>query len=76
MFLNAVKPKHAIISTAYFSPYKHPHKNVLKRLEKYSDEVLSTAISGSIKFIYSKDGILKREYRALHPRFWYSDDFN
>ena len=72
VFLNAVKPKHAIISTAYFSPYKHPHKNVLKRLEKYSDEVLSTAISGSIKFIYSKDGILKREYRALHPRFWYS----
>ena len=75
-FLNAVMPKHAIISTAYFSPYGHPHKNVLQRLKKYSGEVLSTADSGSIKFIYSKDGILKREFRALYPRFWYSEPFD
>ena len=73
VFLNAVNPKHAIISAAYFSPYGHPHKNVQQRLKKYSDEVLSTARSGSIQFVYSKDGILKREFRALYPRFWYSE---
>ena len=73
VFLNAVMPKHTIISAAYFNPYGHPHKNVLHRLKKYSGEVFTTARSGSVQFVYSKDGILKREFRALYPHFWYSE---
>ncbi len=72
-FLNQVQPAISIISAAYFSPYGHPHKDVMKRLRKSSRKVLSTARSGSIKIDFLKDGIQTREYRALHPRFWYSE---
>lgn len=76
LFLKHVEPKHVIISAAYFNPYGHPHPGVLKRIKKYSNKIMTTADSGSIKIIYLKDGIQTQEYRALHPRFWYSDSLN
>ena len=76
LFLKYVEPEYVIISAAYFSRYGHPHLEVLKRLKKYSDKIMTTADSGSIKIIYLKDGIQTQEYRALHPRFWYSDSLN
>ena len=54
VFLNAVNPKHAVISAAYFSPYGHPHRNVQQRLEKYSNEVLSTAVQALFNLFIQK----------------------
>ncbi len=76
VFLNKVDPKLVIISAAYFSPYGHPHQDVLTRLQQQVEKVLMTGRSGSIKINFLKDGIQRREFRALHPRFWYSEFLN
>lgn len=73
VFLNAVRPNYAIISAGFFSPYGHPHPTAVETLNKYSQNVLSTGLSGTIKINYLKDAIQAREYRALHRRFWYSE---
>lgn len=71
-FINRVRPRVSIVSSSYFSPHGHPHKSVITRFEKYQSTVLSTALSGSIKVQFLKDGFKTREYRAKHPHFWYS----
>ena len=71
-FINQVKPDIAIVSAAYFNSHGHPHPSVIDRVSQYGSQVLSTAESGSIQIRSVKNGLEQREYRAMHPRFWYS----
>ncbi len=53
-FVNLVKPKLAIISAGVANKFKHPHKDVLERFERYNAKILRTDISGAI--ILQSDG--------------------
>ncbi len=48
-FLDAVKPRWAVISYGENNSYGHPHKEVLDRLEEQQAEVLKTGESGAIR---------------------------
>lgn len=48
-FLNAIKPRWAVISYGEGNSYGHPHEEVLERLENQKTEVLKTGVSGAVK---------------------------
>ncbi len=47
-FLDATQPQFAIISAGYGNLFRHPHPDVLDRLEQHHSQVLRTDISGLI----------------------------
>lgn len=51
LLLSRIKPEYSIISAGEDNKYGHPHKETVERLEKYSEEILSTIDRGSITFI-------------------------
>ena len=53
-FLNQTKPEIAIISCGEGNDYGHPHKEILKRLEKINCEVYRTDLLGTI--LLTSDG--------------------
>lgn len=48
LYLKTVSPKYALISCGIDNSYGHPNKNVIRRLEKYSEHILRTDESGTI----------------------------
>lgn len=53
-FLDAVTPEICVISCGEDNSYGHPHKEITKRLPKYTDEIYRTDVCGSI--VISSDG--------------------
>ena len=53
-FLDAVTPEICVISCGEDNSYGHPHKEVTKRIAKYTDETYRTDICGSI--VITSDG--------------------
>ena len=47
-FLEQVKPDVSVISCGKKNRYGHPHKETLKRLEKYGSRLYGTASSGAV----------------------------
>lgn len=60
-FLNAVKPKYAVIEVGEDNCYKHPSETTLKSLGEIGADVLRTDLNGNIKFTAEKSGISKVE---------------
>lgn len=54
-FLHYLNPKIAIISVGRNNPYKHPHQEVLKRLEEKNIKIGRTDNLGAITYTFSKD---------------------
>lgn len=52
-FLNTVAPKDAIISTAMGNEYKHPHQEVLDRLEKRDINIYRTDLNSSVGVFFN-----------------------
>lgn len=50
MLLTYIKPEYAVISAGKDNRYGHPNAEALARLEKYSEEILSTIDRGTITF--------------------------
>lgn len=50
-FLQKVSPQLAVISSGRGNSYKHPHREVLDRLEKYGIKISRTDFEGDIKII-------------------------
>jgi len=48
-FLKAVNPEIAVISVGEGNDYGHPHKSVLKRLEKIGTRIYRTDLNGTVK---------------------------
>ncbi len=63
-FLDAVSPGYAIISCGKDNDYGHPHKEVLKRLEKAGTKVYRTDINGDITMI--SNGLEVENYYDLY----------
>lgn len=53
-FLDKVTPEICVISCGEDNSYGHPHKEITKRLKKYTDETYRTDVCGSI--VISSDG--------------------
>lgn len=49
-FLDAVKPKYAVISVGKDNKYGHPTQEVLDRLTKFNSQIMRTDLLGSIVF--------------------------
>lgn len=49
--LSAIKPTYSVISVGKDNKYGHPKESVIQTLEKYSKYILSTELSGNIKFM-------------------------
>ena len=58
-FLEAVNPKIGVISVGKGNDYGHPHKEVIKRLERYGIEILRTDKTGTV--VLKTDGFDWRE---------------
>tara|TARA_B100000315_G_scaffold158829_1_gene147408 strand:- start:12872 stop:14557 length:1686 start_codon:yes stop_codon:yes gene_type:complete len=54
-FINAVKPKVAIISAGFLNSFQHPAKKVIERYEKYSTKIYRTDRDGAITI--TTDGV-------------------
>jgi competence protein ComEC len=50
-FLNAMKPRYAVISCAENNDYGHPHKETIETLKKKNIEYFVTKDSGTVRFI-------------------------
>ena len=50
-FLQYIKPEKAVISCGKENSYGHPHKELLKRLKKYSGQILFTKEQGAVHII-------------------------
>ncbi|HSQ34713.1 MAG TPA: hypothetical protein VLQ89_01860, partial [Candidatus Binatia bacterium] len=57
LFLDALKPRLAVISVPAYSSYGFPHPDVVTRLKQRSIRWLSTARSGGIMIASSLDGL-------------------
>jgi beta-lactamase superfamily II metal-dependent hydrolase len=67
LFLNRVSPLYAIISVDKNSPFKHPHKSVVKRLKNNNIKIFSTAKYGDINL--RTDGtnlVIENETLPIH----------
>lgn len=58
LLLSRIMPEYSIISAGKDNKYGHPHIETVERLQKYSQEVLSTIDKGSITFM--SDGELMK----------------
>jgi competence protein ComEC len=57
LFLDAVKPRLAVISLAAFNSYGFPHREVIDRLQRRGIRWLTTARSGGIMIAPSPEGL-------------------
>ena len=68
-FLKAVAPKKAIISAGYANRFGHPHSDVLKRINRYTNEIAITGDTGSVIWESSNPGVLERARTHAAP-YW------
>lgn len=58
LFLNAVNPRLALISSGRHNRFRHPHKQVTRRLDSLGIPYLNTATSGTITVKFTPDTML------------------
>lgn len=63
-FLDAVSPSAASISSAYDSPYGHPHEGTLQRLAERSTPTYWTATHGTAVFVSDGETVTANTQRA------------
>ena len=73
-FLDAVKPKIALIPVGYRNRYRMPHSVVLQRYRDNGIKIYKTSNSGaiSLRFGQKTSSLLPREYRKLKQKYWNS----
>ena len=71
-FITAVSPEWAIASAGYRSRFRHPDRRVLRRYQKHSVKILSTAYDGAIQFQLLSTNKQRKplRYRLENEGFW------
>lgn len=72
LFIEAVKPKFALISAGYQNRFGFPKAEIVTRLAKLNSQVLNTAELGAIHIeIDDHSGVTKpKSYRLLEGHYW------
>lgn len=61
-FIEAIKPKYAVISAGFNNRFNHPHQEVIDTFQKHDVKYFLTSINGSIRF-FLKDEIIIESVR-------------
>lgn len=69
-FLDALRPRLAVLSAGYLNRFGHPHQQVIERYRVHGIPVLNTATSGWIVVNFSRAGIQATPWRSVHRRYW------
>lgn len=71
-FLQAVKPRFALIPAGFLNRFGFPHPAVLGRYGEIGATVLNTADAGAILVAVDggTDGVSVAAYRSVHRRYW------
>ena len=72
VFLNAVDPKLALVSTAYKNRYKHPHQRVIRRYLSRGVDLKDTAYTGAVSVTFLNSGMTVDSFRQGNPTIWRS----
>lgn len=65
-FIEAVAPDIALISSGRRNKFRHPHKQVIKRLDSLDIPYLNTASAGSIRVTFSPDTVIVETMLSNH----------
>jgi competence protein ComEC len=71
-FLQAVKPRYALIPAGYLNRYGFPHPRVIERYRQIGAKLLDTADAGAITVeVSAREGVAEPEsYRRNNGRYW------
>jgi competence protein ComEC len=72
-FIAAVGPTYTVFSAGFLNRWHMPTKQVVERYEKLNISTYTTAMSGSISFVFSLDTVSVVEYRKQQYPFWFAN---
>ena len=70
-FLDAVKPRAAIVAAGYRNRFRHPAAEILERYQQRDIRVLRTDQSGAVMLRMRAEGTAITTQRDLRPRYWH-----
>lgn len=74
-FLDAVRPRWALASAGYRNPFRHPARQVLRRLDAAGIAWRNTASSGALELRFDgAGGLALSEWRQVSGRYWQAND--
>jgi competence protein ComEC len=73
-FLDAIRPKVAVVSAGYRNPYGHPDYAVMNRYRRIGVPVYNTAETGAVTIEFGAQGASINLYRSDHDRYWFTNN--
>lgn len=70
-FVNAVRPRYAVITNGYLNSFGHPKKEVLERYLAQGSEISRSDNDGAILIKMDANKIEIDRYRKSHKRYWH-----
>lgn len=67
--IDAVQPRHAIISAGYFNRYRHPNQAVVARYQAAGAQIWRTDRDGAVE-ILAGDDLIVSSWREKRQRWW------
>lgn len=65
--LGYLKPQYTVVSCGQHNRYGHPHKDVVKRLEKYNSKVFITYVTGAVNIITDGKHMEIQKFKETFP---------
>ncbi|MDA1107604.1 MAG: DNA internalization-related competence protein ComEC/Rec2 [Proteobacteria bacterium] len=70
-FIDAVRPRYALIPAGYRSRYRHPHPTVVERYAQRGINMLNSPAHGAITVTLGAVGMRLSSYRHEEKRYWF-----
>lgn len=70
VFLDAVAPRHALVTAGYRNRFGHPRGDVVARYAERGIELLRTDTQGALRITLTPDAVATSTFRATAPRYW------
>jgi len=71
-FLDAVRPRVALLPVGYRNRYRHPHPLVAQRYRERGIVLEDSPTAGAIEVRLGRGGMMIRRYRDGHRRYWHA----
>lgn len=72
-FVAATRPEWVVFTQGYRNRYGHPHPEVVARFRDIDSRMLSSDMSGLIRFDFGEAGVEASQYRPTRRRYWLAD---